>query len=388
MTRILCSFLPLMVLPALLAAPPAFKSQTIDDAIQIGYGLAIGDVNGDGKADILLADKSDVVWYQNPSWQKHIIANKLTLKDNVCIAAKDLDGDGKVEIAVGANWSPGNTISRVESGSIHYLIAPEDRTQRWQPVRLPGDPTTHRMHWVTPKNAPAQLVVLPLHGIGNKGGEGDNGVRVFSYEFPIDSIDHSGSWRMRLLDESLHKTHNFDVAGHELVVGGTEGLKILDPYHPLSGEHWIGDEGKALSSGGIGEVRWGPYPNNHGSEHHRTFVTIEPIHGNAVVVYGPDKVRTVLDESLAQGHALACGQFLRNSIREQVIAGWRNPDKSKKVGIRMYVWENDAWTSHLIDDNTIACEDLKVADLDGDGRLDIIAAGRATQNVVIFWNEN
>ena len=38
-----------------------FIAQTIDDNIQIGYGLAIGDVDGDGDEDILLADKSEFV---------------------------------------------------------------------------------------------------------------------------------------------------------------------------------------------------------------------------------------------------------------------------------------------------------------------------------------
>jgi hypothetical protein len=35
----------------------------------------------------------------------------------------------------------------------------------------------------------------------------------------------------------------------------------------------------------------------------------------------------------------------------------------------------------------IACEDLLPADLDGDGDLDIIASGRATHNVVVYWNQ-
>ncbi len=41
----------------------------------------------------------------------------------------------------------------------------------------------------------------------------------------------------------------------------------------------------------------------------------------------------------------------------------------------------------LIDDNTMACEDLTVADLNGDGKLDIVAAGRATKNVKVYFNE-
>ena len=44
------------------------------------------------------------------------------------------------------------------------------------------------------------------------------------------------------------------------------------------------------------------------------------------------------------------------------------------------------WKAISVDDNTMACEDLRLADLNGDGKLDIIAAGRATKNVKIYFN--
>ena len=125
------------------AAPPEPKFQAQEIAkITLGYGLAIADVDGDGRLDILLADKTTIQWYQNPTWQKHVIAEHLTPEDNVCLAARDIDGDGKCELAVGAGWNPSDTTN---SGAVFYMLAPPDRTQRWAAIRLPHEPTVHRM---------------------------------------------------------------------------------------------------------------------------------------------------------------------------------------------------------------------------------------------------
>ena len=35
----------------------------------------------------------------------------------------------------------------------------------------------------------------------------------------------------------------------------------------------------------------------------------------------------------------------------------------------------------------MACEDLTLADLDGDGKLDIVASGRATHNLKVYFNQ-
>ena len=44
------------------------------------------------------------------------------------------------------------------------------------------------------------------------------------------------------------------------------------------------------------------------------------------------------------------------------------------------------FTKHVVDDGGVAVEDLVAADLDGDGRPEIVAGGRATHNVKIYWN--
>src|SRR5688572_6701378 len=133
---------------AVFSDDPKFEPQVIDNNVAIGYGIAIGDVDGDKKPDILLADKKHFVWYRNGDWKRFVMIENLTTSDNVCIAARDIDGDGKVEVAVGAQWNPSETTDTIKSGAVHYLIRPKDPTQIWKTVNLHHEPVTHRMRWV------------------------------------------------------------------------------------------------------------------------------------------------------------------------------------------------------------------------------------------------
>ena len=393
--------LPLLILTStLFAAPPEpkFKALTIDDKIQIGYGVAVADVDGDGQPDILLADKKQYVWYRNPgvgkaadpsAWSKFIIAENLTEKDNVCLAAQDLDGDGKCELAVGAEWNPSDT---EKSGAVFYLIPPADRTQRWEPVKFPSvEPTTHRMKWVN--DGTWGLIVCPLHGRGNKNGEGAP-VKVLCYRKPADVRTE---WKAEVVDESMHMTHNFTMARsrfHEsnivLLLAGKEGIKSVT----TTPQGWVRTSNPSFQSAGAGEV-------SIGKSSRYLVATIEPMHGNSVVAYfnaffGVSQLsqgaatRHVLTDQLADGHALACGNVLRAGS-DQIVVGWRgNAKQPKPVGIKLFTMMDDKgeqWRESLIDDNEMACEDLVLADLNGDGKLDIVASGRATKNVKIYLNE-
>jgi hypothetical protein len=121
------------------------------------------------------------------------------------------------------------------------------------------------------------------------------------------------------------------------------------------------------------------------------------MHGNQVVVYtapeGDDSTkvwhRNVIDSSLREGHAVACGDVLGVGS-DQIVVGWRGKDDQGKVGIKLFAprdKDGKHWSKTLLDDNSMACEDLCLADLNGDGKLDIIASGRATKNLKIYFNE-
>ncbi len=368
---------------ALPEAPPAtFESATIDPDIAIGYGLAIADMDGDGKQDILLVDAGETVWYRNPTWEKQSLTAKLTKKDHVCICAKDLNGDGKAEVAIGAEWNPGDTKN---SGAV-FALYPAEEGQMPEAKALHHEPTVHRMHWVAGEDGDSFLAVLPLHGPDNKNGEGD-GINFLGYTpQPTPYKD----WQTFLIHKGFHLAHNFDpvawgeTEAESILVACKEGIHLLSP----SGEKW---DAKAMTAKGAGEVRLGKLPSGN-----RFIATIEPMHGNEVVI-NPENTeglwseqRFVVDETLGEGHALVAADFLGLGY-DQIVAGWRKPSSdTKTTGLRLYIPSNEEgteWKLHsTIDDGTMACEDLKAADLNGDGKPDLIASGRSTKNVVVYWN--
>jgi hypothetical protein len=242
----------------------------------------------------------------------------------------------------------------------------------------------------------SDLVVVPLHGRGNHNGQGA-GVRILAYKMPLDP---KVAWSTELIDESLHLTHNFSPVqwdgdpADELLVASKEGVFLFDRRDAKWEKSQLAGNGPGETNFvGAGEIRTGKLPGGQ-----RYLATIEPMHGNQVVVYtAPDPRsdnrlwhRHVLDDTLVDGHAVVCGDFTKAGY-DQLVVGWRAMGKpGTRVGVRLFIPPNGPghdWQQVMIDDNGMACEDLTAADLNGDGKLDLIAAGRGTKNLKIYFNE-
>ena len=380
--------LPLLLLAsaplAATAQIPESKWRAVEiDRIDIGYGVQLADVNGDQKTDIVLADKRTIQWYENPAWTKHVIAEKLTVRDNVCVTARDIDGDGRCEIAVGGQW---NYRESRRDGAVFYLIPPQDRTQRWQPKQLYNEPSTHRMHWVLAPNDEYRLMVKPLRGRGSDNGDGP-GLRILEYLKPTKPQDE---WTFHVVCDFLHLSQNFhpvnwdDDPEEELIVAAKEGVWHFDR---TADRKWKSTQ---LTQDFAGEIRDGKLPNGK-----RFIVTVEPKHGSVCAVYTqPDKPGElwprlkVLDEALRDGHALACADYLGTGS-DQIVVGWRAMNDPGVPGIKLFAPADSSghsWREERLSAEKIAVEDIKAADLNNDGKPDIVAAARQTKNLTILFN--
>jgi hypothetical protein len=249
-----------------------------------------------------------------------------------------------------------------------------------------------------------QLVVAPLQGRGTRPpnwGLGQ-GVRVLVYDVPGDPT--ASSWPVEVADESLHTIHNLqllDLDGDhrdEIVLACWEGVFRLDR-----------DDGGKWTRTQLGSGNQQTAPNKGASEvkvgrlagGQPIIATIEPWHGFQVVVYTPASGhdlwnRTVVAQPLQWGHAVWFAN-LDGDPDDELIIGQRDPNaqgSSGPHGPGVFVFDPRPSADHgvfdrtSVDDGGMACEDALAADLDGDGKNDIIAGGRATHNVKIYWNRS
>jgi hypothetical protein len=98
------------------AWPPRFATVDLQRDWGVVYAVRLADVNADGRPDVVAINPSELAWFENPGWQRHVVLRDAVPRDHVTIAAADVDGDGRVEIALGAAWNPRNTTS---GGTLH-----------------------------------------------------------------------------------------------------------------------------------------------------------------------------------------------------------------------------------------------------------------------------
>jgi hypothetical protein len=386
---------------------PKFKVQEIATDLTIGYAVLLTDINNDKKPDIVVVDKHRVVWYENPTWKMRTILQGKTKPDNVCVAALDIDGDGQLELVLGAGWKPMNS---TVPGTLQWLKRGKSLDDEWTMYPIPCDePLVHRVRVADiDDDGKPEIIMAPLMGRGAtaKGNWMDGRpVRILAYKVPQEPTK-AENWKPEVISDTLHVVHNFapdpGKLGASLLTASYEGVSVV--YK--GGGKWVttrigaGNQSNPMGSRGASEIKEGKILFKRGSGLFTEFIaTIEPWHGNQVVVYTTPKlselsVRHVIDDHLRWGHAVWCADLDGDKVDELIIGVRDNPKPgdsfAERRGVRIYKCtdgKGEKWERFILEDGGVAVEDLAVADLNGDGKPDIVAVGRQTGNCRIYWNQ-
>src|ERR1043166_8480005 len=121
-----------------------FAEHTIATGLVGGYQVVVWDINHDGKPDIvaLASGLSELAWFENPGWQRHVLIGNIARPINC--AAWDIDGDGIPEIALAHEFS-NNPAQSV--GVVSLLKHKGDPTLPWEMTEVDRLSTSHRLRW-------------------------------------------------------------------------------------------------------------------------------------------------------------------------------------------------------------------------------------------------
>jgi len=360
------------------AAPLTFREHTIATDLKGGYQVVAIDVNHDGKTDLiaLASGMSELVWYENPTWERHVIAGNLSRMIN--LAAWDMDGDGIPEIVLAHEFS---MRAKDSIGIVSVLKHNGDPRQPWSIREIDRLPTSHRLRAADIDGSGKKVVVnAPLTGAKAEAPD---------YREPVPLVYYRpGDWKRQVIDESSQGVvhcvtiTDWDHDGRdEILTAGFEGILL---YKLGKNDRW--DRTQIAPGGAAAWPKSGSSDVAVGHLGKTPFLAaIEPWHGEKVAVYTERSKsawnRDVIDDTLLDGHTIVTAD-LNNDGADEIIAGFRGKPQ------RVYIYERHAtdWVRQTLDDGDMAAAACATADLNGDGKLDIACIGSATHN--LKWYEN
>ena len=374
------------------SGPVRFDTHVIESNMPGGYSVIVADINHDGRPDVLgmTQQVTELAWYENPGWQRHVIITDM--KSMVNMAAADIDGDGIPELAIQNEFS---MVAAKSPGLVWVLHHQGDPREPWKAVKIDQLITSHHVAWAdVDGDGRKELINAPL--IGPKGLAPRYDQDVVSLVYYRVPSKPEGTWERFVIDDQLHGVlHRARVVKwlpgkrDQILTAGFDGIVLHQSTGTGDKMRW---ENRLLSKGheeeapraGTSDVAVGHIGKK------RIMASVEPWHGNEVVVYTEDPSknwqRHVIFSELTEGHEICVGDF-NGDGRDDIVTGDRA--KGKVSSSHVFYAQNDQgtkWTHEVLDPMGMSASGCQVTDLNGDGKPDIVMIGGATHN--IKWYEN
>jgi len=374
------------------AGPVDFVPHDIDASFRGGYAVSTADFNKDGKPDVIANSLavSELAWYENPTWAKHVIAPETTQIVNEAVA--DIDGDGIPEVAFQSSFA----MQAANSAGVNWIArSGGDPTGTWKVEKIDTFPTSHHVAWADlDGDGKKELINAPLIGERSLAPTYDQDKASVFWYSPKDWKRHVVTTEIPGIIHRVRPVKWDNGSREQFLVASFEGIAL----YRASGS---GDDmkfEKTLLSAGHAEKapRLGASDVGVGKQDgKRFFASVEPWHGNEVVVYTEKDGkwnRRVIYDKVTSGHEIAVVD-LNGDGRDDIVAndnsnpGARNPNAAPG-GVHVFYAPADAatgeWTYRRIDD-TKAMNSCVGADINGDKRMDLVCTGAGG---VIRWYEN
>ena len=363
-------------------APPKWTKTVVEGRFR-SEGVAVADVNKDGKPDVLIGDS----WYEAPGWAKHDIRKPGDYGDGLrsysdCMTCwvDDINHDGwPDQVVVGfpgkaATWyenpqgKPGHwpaheiTPSACNETPLYVDLLGTGRRVLVCGTQPPGKDTEGTMAWFAPGSDPAQPWEMhPIsqpkapgtqrfsHGLGAGDLDGDDRADVICTEGwwsqPAGAADGKGPWTF-----------------HPAALG--EPAADMIPYD-VDGDGMADVISSAAHKLGIWWFRQGEPKDGH-----PTFTKHDLFPG-----------------LVSETHALIAADINGDGLRDLVTGkrfwshGMAEPGSDKPAFLYWLEAKKDAsgrtsFTPHAIDENSGIGTQFTILDFNGDGRLDIATSNK------------
>ena len=361
-------FLILLALPLFAAAPLEFVAHTVASDLRGGYQVVAADLNRDGLPDLIALGSGmhELLWYENPGWQRHVLATGVNRMIN-CVMVGN-------EIVLASEFS---MEARNSPGLVSVLRPGADPTQPWSVTEIDRLPASHRLRVATIGGGRVIVINAALTA-SDATGPDFRGHTPLVYYVP-------GEWKRRVISmENEGVVHGIFITdwnhdGREDIL--TAGFTGIHLFTAEPGERWTRSE--------IAKGDPAPWPKSGSSDiavghlgKSAFLAAIEPWHGDQVAVYtkgSKEWVRNVIDSRLKDGHTIQTADFNADGD-DEIVAGFRGAPYS----VYLYSHDGSQWTRGVLDEGGMGAAACAVADLNRDGRPDIACI----DSTRVKWYEN